>query len=122
MNSHHDELDVNRNSGLTVADPGFPVRGGRPPHRRMPTPGAAIFCKICMSKGKNRDPWGGGQWLTPSASGRHVGFVDALHVTHRYSYVDVPRIQRGLHGLYKRENKQNDLYIAIPIKSRSLHC
>ena len=34
-----------------VADPGFPVGGA-------PTPEAATFRKICMSKRKNLDPWG----------------------------------------------------------------
>ena len=37
-----------------VADPGFPV-GGHQPHGG-PTPDMATFHKICMSKGKNRDP------------------------------------------------------------------
>ena len=44
---------------ITVADPGFPV-GGRRPHGGAPTPEAATFRKICMSKRKNLDPWGGG--------------------------------------------------------------
>ena len=41
-----------------VADPGFPIRGRRP-RRGAPTPEAATFRKICMSKRKNLDPWGG---------------------------------------------------------------
>ena len=35
---------------IPVADPGFTVGGG------APTPEAATFCKICMSKQKNLDP------------------------------------------------------------------
>ena len=42
---------------MPVADPGFPV-GGRPPRRGAPTPEAATFQKISMSKRKNLDPWG----------------------------------------------------------------
>ena len=43
-----------------MADPGFPV-GERPPRGGgAPTPEAATFRKICMSKRKNLDPWGGG--------------------------------------------------------------
>ena len=33
----------------SVVDPGFPV-GGRQPRRGAPTPEAAMFRKICMSK------------------------------------------------------------------------
>ena len=40
-----------------MADPGFPV-GGRGPCRGAWTPKVATFCKICMSKRKNRVPWG----------------------------------------------------------------
>ena len=39
----------------SVADPGFPV-GGHQPRRGVPTPEAATFQKICMSKQKNLDP------------------------------------------------------------------
>ena len=45
-----------------VADPGFTM-GGRQPRRGAPTPEAATFRKICMSKRKNLDPWG----RTPAA-------------------------------------------------------
>ena len=38
-----------------VADPGFPV-GGAGPRRGAWTLEAATFCKICMSKRKNRVP------------------------------------------------------------------
>ena len=39
----------------TVADPGFPV-GGADLVEGAPTPEAATFKKICMSKQKNLDP------------------------------------------------------------------
>ena len=40
---------------IAVADPGFPV-GGRLPRRGAPTPNAATFRKIFMSKRKNEVP------------------------------------------------------------------
>ena len=52
---------------MSVADPGFPV-GGRRPRRRAPTPEAAMFRKICMSKRKNLDPWGGRAPAAPPGS------------------------------------------------------
>ena len=46
---------------IVVADPGFPLRGGVNLIQGFPTPDAASFPKICMSKLKNRDPkWGAG--------------------------------------------------------------
>ena len=48
-----------------VADPGFPV-GGHRPCGGAPTPEAAMFRKICVSKRKNLDCWGGGtHWQHP---------------------------------------------------------
>ena len=45
----------------TVADPGFPVGGGRGPRWGGAwTPEAVTFRKFCMSKRKNLDPEGGG--------------------------------------------------------------
>ena len=35
--------------------------GGHPPRRGVPTPKAAAFQKICVSKWKNLDPWGAGR-------------------------------------------------------------
>ena len=54
-----------------MADPGFPV-GGRGPRRGGAwTPDVATFHKICMSKRKNRDPWGGAPGAPPgSANGK----------------------------------------------------
>ena len=43
------------NITYTVADPGFPI-GGCQPRGGAPTPEAATFRKICMSKRKNLDP------------------------------------------------------------------
>ena len=44
-----------------MADPGFPVGGGAHLIEGGElTPDAATFRKICMSKRKNLDPWGGG--------------------------------------------------------------
>ena len=42
---------------ISVTDPGFPV-GGCQPRSGVPTPKAATFQKICMSKRNNLDPWG----------------------------------------------------------------
>ena len=42
---------------VSVADPGFPV-GGAHLVEGAPTPDVDTFHKICMSKGKIRDPWG----------------------------------------------------------------
>ena len=47
-----------------AADPGFPV-GGRQPHRGQQLLTWLMFCKICMSKRKNLDPWGGTLGATP---------------------------------------------------------
>ena len=44
---------------LPVADPRFPVGGGANLVSGVPTPNAAMFHKICMSKRKNWDPYGG---------------------------------------------------------------
>ena len=49
-----------------VADPGFPVGGGGADLvGGVPTPEAATFRKICMSKQKNLDPWGGARRRCP---------------------------------------------------------
>ena len=43
----------------SVADPGFPVGGGGVDLvGEAWTPEAVTFRKICMSKRKNREPWG----------------------------------------------------------------
>ena len=39
--------------------------GGNHLCREAPTPEAAMFCKICMSKRKNQDPWGDGAPRAP---------------------------------------------------------
>ena len=53
----------------SVADPGFPV-GGAPTlwGGGASTPEAAKFLKICMSKRKNLDPWGGGAGGAPGSA------------------------------------------------------
>ena len=42
-----------------VVDPEFPVGGCGPRSRGAWTPKAVTFRKLCMSKWKNLDPWGG---------------------------------------------------------------
>ena len=44
---------------MSVADPGFSIGGANLlGGGGTPTPNAATFRKICMSKRKNREPWG----------------------------------------------------------------
>ena len=45
---------------VPVVGPRFPVRGGANLVSAVPTPHATTFRKICMSKRKNWDSWGGG--------------------------------------------------------------
>ena len=60
---------------ITVADPGFPVG-------RAPTPEAAMFRKICMSKRKNQDPWvGGGAPAAPPSGSANVLPIKIFRVT-----------------------------------------
>ena len=58
---------------MSVTDPGFPI--GAPTWYGVPTPDAATFCKIIMSKQKNWYPWGRAPGGPPGSATACV-FVD----------------------------------------------
>ena len=66
-----------------MVDPGFPIGGGANlVGGGAPTPDAATFCKIFMSKRKNLDHWGGGRRRRPpgSANGIHQQKISHMYV------------------------------------------